>query len=165
MKKYLGALLSLWIGALALADTRAPVANLPTTAGESTADTLKQLERDWATAMKSGDGDLVGRLLGDDWREVSNDGSTLTKEQLVAGVRSGRVKVESIEFGPLNVKVLGDVAVVQGSHLEKSTVNGQRSSAEVIWMDVFANRDGKWLVVRSQSAARVQVASRPRWPI
>jgi ketosteroid isomerase-like protein len=155
MKRTVGALLTICIGALALADTRVP----------STAETLKQLERDWAVAIKAGDGEQVGRILGDDWVEVSNDGRKLTKEQLIAGVKSGRVKVESIEFGPMDVKVLGDVAVVQGSHVEKSTANGQRISGEVVWMDVFANRDGNWVVVRSQSAARVEVASRPRWPI
>jgi ketosteroid isomerase-like protein len=156
MKRTVGALLTICIGALALADTRAP----------TTAETLKQLERDWAVAIKAGDGEQVGRILGDDWVEVSNDGRKLTKEELIAGcVKSGRVKVESIEFGPMDVKVLGDVAVVQGSHVEKSTTNGQRISGEVVWMDVFANRDGKWVVVRSQSAARVEVASRPRWPI
>jgi len=155
MKRTVGALLTICIGALALADTRAP----------STAETLKQLERDWAVAIKAGDGEKVGRILGDDWVEVSNDGRKLTKEHLIAGVKSGRVKVESIDFGPMDVKVLGDVAVVQGSHVETSTTNGQRISGEVVWMDVFANRDGKWVVVRSQSAARVEVASRPRWPI
>jgi ketosteroid isomerase-like protein len=155
MKRTVGALLTICIGALALADTRAP----------STAETLKQLERDWAVAIKAGDGEQVGRILGDDWVEVSNDGRKLTKEHLITGVKSGRVKVESIDFGPMDVKVLGDVAVVQGSHVETSTKNGQRISGEVVWMDVFANRDGKWVVVRSQSAARVEVASRPRWPI
>jgi hypothetical protein len=83
----------------------------------------------------------------------------------MAGITSGRVKVESIELGPLDVKLLGDVAVVQGSHIEKSTMYGQHSSAEVVWMDVFANRGGKWVVVRSLAAARSEEASRPRWPI
>jgi ketosteroid isomerase-like protein len=155
MKRTVGALLTICIGAAALADTRAP----------TTAETLKQLERDWAVAIKAGDGEQVGRILGDDWVEVSNDGRKLTKERLIAGVKSGRVKVESIELGPMDVKVLGDVAVVQGSHIEKTTTNGQRISGEVVWMDVFANRDGNWVVVRSQSAARVEAASRPRWPI
>jgi len=164
IKSTVGALLTICIGAIALADTRVPT-NTPIAEGESTAETLKQLERDWAVAIKAGDGEQIGRILGDDWIEVSNDGRKLTREQLIAGVKSGRVKVESIEFGPLDVKVLGDVAVVQGSHVEKSTTNGQRISGEVVWMDVFANRNGKWVVVRSQSAARVEVASRPRWPI
>ena len=164
MKKTVGALLTICIGAIALADTRA-LTNTPKTESASTAETLKQPERDWAGAMKTGDSALIGRILGDDWVEVSNDGRKLTKEQVIAGVKSGPVKVESIEFGPMDVKVLGDVAVVQGSHVETSTTNGQRVSGEVVWMDVFANRNGKWVVVRSQSAARVESAPRLRWPI
>ena len=164
MKKTVGALLTICIGAIALADTRA-LTNTPKTESASTAETLKQLERDWAGAMKTGDSALIGRILGDDWVEVSNDGRKLTKEQVIAGVKSGPVKVESIEFGPMDVKVLGDVAVVQGSHVETSTKNGQRIIGEVVWMDVFANRNGKWVVVRSQSAARVESAPRLRWPI
>jgi ketosteroid isomerase-like protein len=164
MKRAVGALVTICIGALALADTRAPT-KTPITEGESPAETIKELEQDWAVAIKAGDGEQIGRILGDDWIEVSNNGKKLTKGQLIAGVKRGRVKVESIEFGPLDVKVLGDVAVVQGSHVEKSTTKGQRTGGEVFWMDVFANRDGKWVVVRSQSAARVEVASRPRWPI
>jgi ketosteroid isomerase-like protein len=156
MKKTVGALLAISIAAIALADTRAPA---------STAETLKQLEQDWVDAMKAGDGEQIGRILGEDWIGVSNDGRKLTREQLIAGIKSGRVKVESIELGPLDVKVLGDAAVVQGSHVERSTMNGQTISGEVVWMDVFANRNGKWVVVRSQSAARVELASRLRWPI
>jgi ketosteroid isomerase-like protein len=156
MRKTVGALLTLCIAAIALADTRAPA---------STAETLKQLERDWAEAMRVGDGEQIGRILGDDWVEVTSDGRRLTREQVIAGVKSSRMKVDSIEFGPLDVKVLGDVAVVQGSHVERSTRNGERSSAEMVWMDVFANRNGKWVVVRSQSAARVEAVSRLRWPI
>lgn len=164
MKRTVGALVAICIGALALADTRAPT-KPPISEGESTAETLKELERQWAGAIKAGDSERIGRILGEDWIEVSNDGKKLTRAQLIPGVKSGRVKVESIEFGPFEVKVLGDVAVVQGSHVEMSTTNGQRTRGEVVWMDVFANRDGKWVVVRSQSAARVEVASRPRWPI
>jgi ketosteroid isomerase-like protein len=164
MKRIVGPLLTVCIGALALADTRAPT-NTPITEGESTAETLKQLERDFAVAIRAGDVEKVGRMLDDDWVEFSNDGKKVTKEQLIADVKSGRVKVESIEFGPMDVKVLGDVAVVQGSHVERTTMNGERSSEEVVWMDVFANRGGRWVAVRSQSAARVEVASRPRWPI
>ncbi|MBV8143738.1 MAG: nuclear transport factor 2 family protein [Gammaproteobacteria bacterium] len=164
MTRTMAALLTICIGTTALAETSAP-ASTPTTTGESTAETLKRLERDWADAIQTGDTEQVGRILGNDWIEVSNDGKKLTREQLLAGMKSGRVKVESIKLGPLDVKLLGDVAVVQGSHVEESAANGQQLSGEVVWMDVFANRDGKWVAVRSQSAARVKATSRPRWPI
>jgi ketosteroid isomerase-like protein len=163
MKRLVGALLTMCIGALALADTRIA------TEGERSAETLKQLERDWADAEKAADGAKIGRIVADDWAGVDNDGRKLTKEQLIAHVKSGKDKTESVELGPMDVKVLGDAAVVQGSDIERGTVNGEHTSVEIIWMDVFANRDGKWVCVRSQSArthsAEAEMASRPRWPI
>ena len=165
MKTTLGALLTLGVCALALADVPTPPASTAGAQTESTAATLRQLEREWVSAMQVGDADRIGRILADDWIEVGSDGRKVNKERLMAGLKSSQVKVESIELGPMDVKVLGDVAVVQGSHVEKSTTNGERTSVEVIWMDVLANRSGKWLVVRSQSSARSQETSRPRWPI
>ena len=163
MKRLVGALLTMCIAALALADARIA------TEGQRTAETLKQLERDWADAEKAGDVEKIGRIVADDWTGVDNDGRKLTKQQLIAHIKSGKDKTDSVELGPMEVEVLGDAAVVQGSDTEKGTANGERTSVEIIWMDVFANRDGKWVCVRSQFArahsAQVEMASRPRLPI
>jgi ketosteroid isomerase-like protein len=163
MKRFVGAMFAMCIGALALADTRIA------TEGERTAETLKQLERDWADADKASDGEKIGRIVADDWTGVDNDGRKLTKAQLIAHVKSGKDKTESVELRAMDVKVLGEVAVVQGSDIERGTANGEHTSVEVIWMDVFANRDGKWVCVRSQFArahsAEAETAWRPRWPI
>jgi ketosteroid isomerase-like protein len=162
MKRLFGALLTIGIGALTLADTRLA------TGGEGTVETLTQLERDWADAEKAGDSEKIGRIVADDWIGVDNDGRKLTKEQLIARLKSGSAKAESIELGPMDVKILGNTAVVQGSDIEIGTMNGKHTSVEIIWMDVFANRDGKWVCVRSQSAKAQSggagTASRPRWP-
>ena len=165
MKRTLGALLTLGIGALALAGAPTPPASTAGALAESTAATVKQLEHDWVSAMQAGDAERIGAILGDDWIEVSSDGRKVTKERLMAGIKSGRIKAMSIELGPMDVKVLGDVAVVQGSHVERSTTNGDNTRVDVIWMDVLANRGGKWVVVRSQYSARSEEVSRPRWPI
>ena len=161
MKRLAGALVTVWIVTLALADARAA------TEGERTAETLKQLERDWADAEKAGDSDKIGLMVADDWTGVDNDGGKHTKQQLIAHIKSGKVKTESVELGPMDVKLLGNVAVVQGSDIEIGTTNGKHTSVQMIWMDVFANRDGKWVCVRSQSAraqaAQAEMASRPRW--
>jgi ketosteroid isomerase-like protein len=163
MKTLVGVLLTIWIGTLALADTPAA------TEGERTAETLKQLERDWADAEKDGDSEKIRQIVADDWTGVENDGRKVTKEQLIAHIKSHNDKAESIELGPMDVKVLGDAAVVQGSDIETATTNGKHTSVEMVWMDVFANRDGKWVCVRSQSATAQSgvagTASRPRWPI
>ena len=110
MKRLAGALVTICIVTLAFADAWAA------TEGERTAESLKQLERDWADAEKADDSDKFGRIVADDWIGVDNDGRTITKQQLIAHIKSGKGKTESVELGPMDVKLLGDVGVVQDEH-------------------------------------------------
>ncbi len=148
MRKLLGAILlvSACVG-LAVAQTEKPAAK-----GPSTAEAIKQLEHEWTDAVKGGDADKLSQILADDWTELSFDGKKVTKKDYIADYKSGKSKLESFEFGPMDVKVLGNVAVVQGSDTEKSTTDGKDSSGKFAWMDVFVKRDGKWVAVRSQLA-------------
>ncbi len=148
MKNFSGAVLLVIVSVgLAIAQTATPAAK-----GPSVAQSVKQLEHDWIDAVKAGDADKLGQILADDWSGIGYDGSKQTKQSILADVKSGAIKFESYEFGPMDVKVLGSVAVVQGSDTEKSTTGGKDTSGKWAWMDVFVKRDGKWVVVRSQSA-------------
>jgi uncharacterized protein (TIGR02246 family) len=132
---------------LAFAQTPTPPAK-----GPSVAQALKQLEQDWVDASKAGDIDKLNQILADDWVAIGYNGSKETKQSFLANVKSGADKMTSFEFGPMDVKVLGDVAVVQGSDTEKSTTSGKDTSGKWVWMDVFVKHNGKWVVIRSQSA-------------
>jgi ketosteroid isomerase-like protein len=118
----------------------------------ATADTVKQLEHDWTDAVKAGDADKVGEILADDWRGIGADGSTETKKAYVANVKSGKLKLETFDFGSMDVKVIGSTAIVQGSDSEKGRFDGKEADGKSVWMDVFASRGGKWVAVRSQTA-------------
>lgn len=114
---------------------------------------VTQLENDWIEAEKIGNADKLGAILADDWRAISFDGKITTKKQALADLKSGAEKLESYEMGPMDVKVLGGrIAVVQGSDTEKSSTKGKDTSGKYMWMDVFVERNGKWVAVRSQSA-------------
>lgn len=121
-------------------------------AAASVSDTLKQMEHDWLDAMKAVDIDKLSPMIADDWAGLGPDGVKQTKQGYLDDVKSGKSKIESFEFGPMSVKVIGSVGIVQGSDTEKSTYKGKDSSGKWVWMDVFAKRDGKWQVVRSQTA-------------
>jgi uncharacterized protein (TIGR02246 family) len=153
MNKLAGTVVLLCTGVgLALADAPPPTAAAAAAANASSvSQAIKQLEQDWADALKAGDVDKVSQIVADDWTGLAFDGARETKQSLLAGLKSGKDTAESIENGPLDVKVLGNVAVVQGSDTEKSTSNGKDSSGKYVWMDVFVKRDGKWLAVRSES--------------
>lgn len=146
MKKFAGAVL------LICASVGLVYPQAKKTAGPSVSDSVKQLEHDWTDAMKAGDAEKVAAILADDWSSVGPDGAKDTKSTFVASIKAGDYKLASFEFGPMDVKVIGSIAIVQGSDTEKSTTKGKDSSGKYFWTDVFANRGGKWQAVRSQNA-------------
>jgi hypothetical protein len=122
------------------------------TAASSAADAVKQLEKDWGAAQLTEDLERLGQILADDWAGIGPDGNKMTKAEFLNNVKTGKSKLEAFEPGPMDAKVIGSVAVVQGSDKETSSFDGKNTSGKYVWMDVFVLRAGKWQVVRSQSA-------------
>jgi ketosteroid isomerase-like protein len=120
--------------------------------GASVADTLKQLEQDFGDAIKDVDIDKLNQILTDDWVSLGSSGRILTREGFLSDLKSGNHKLESFEIGPMDVKMLDNVAVVQGCVTEKRTDRGQDTSGKGSWMDVFVKRGDKWVIVRSHSS-------------
>ena len=118
----------------------------------SVADTLKQLEQDMGNAMVAADTDKLNQILTDDWVSLGSSGRILTREAFLSDLKAGNHKLESFEIGPMDVKVLDNVAVVQGTVTEKRTDRGQDTSGHGSWMDVCVKRGDKWVIVRSHSS-------------
>jgi ketosteroid isomerase-like protein len=125
-----------------------------TTAAPSsaTADALKQLEHDWTDAMKAKNADKVAAILADDWVGVGPDGKSENKQQFISDIKTGKDTITSFDFGPMDVKVIGTVGIVQGTNTQKATMDGKDASGKYQWMDVFAKRGDKWVAVRSTLA-------------
>ena len=119
----------------------------------SVAEILKQLEQDFGDAIKALDNDKLNQILADDWRSVGYAGKISSKESFLSNLQSDKsASLKSFELGSMDVKVLGNVAVVQGRVTETRITRGQESSFKGAWMDVFEKRGERWVVVRSQSA-------------
>ena len=147
MKRFLGLMLLLCVFAgMSLAQGAEPRKSAK---GGSAAEELKQVERDWTDATKSGDVNKLSQLIADDWVGLLPDGTKVDKKQYLDGYKSGASKAESVEMGPMDARAIGNAGVVQGSDTEKSTMNGKDSSGKYVWMDVFEKKGGKWQAVRS----------------
>ncbi|MGA2181385.1 MAG: nuclear transport factor 2 family protein [Bryobacteraceae bacterium] len=120
-------------------------------APKPTAEVLKQIENDWVDAQKARNADKLGAILADDWVGLGWSGKTSNKAQALADLKSTDNSLDSIEMGPMKVRVFGTIAIVTGSDTEKSTENGKDSSGKYIWTDVFAKRAGQWKAIASQS--------------
>jgi hypothetical protein len=122
---------------------------------------LTQIERDWSqVGMKKENLDkdtkTLDRVLADDWIGLDFLGTASTKAQSIANLKSGTSTLQSVELGPMKVRVFGNTAVVTGSDTEKSTYKGKDSSGKYVWTDVFVNRNGRWQAVSSETTKVAQ---------
>ena len=118
----------------------------------SEVDAVKQVERHWTDAQKTKNIEKLKEIIGDDWIGLGYDGNRSSKQDFIDNIKSGGSKLESFTFTEMDVKIVGNVAIVQGGDTEKSSTNGEDTSGKWVWMDVFVKRDGQWQAVRSQSA-------------
>lgn len=116
----------------------------------SDSDILKKLEIDWADASKAVDVNWCSQIVADDWRLVGANGIVKTKEIALRAMQTRDYKLESTDFGSMDVKMFGNVGVVQGSTTVHLLEDGRHTSYRWAWMDVFEKRGDKWVVVRSQ---------------
>jgi len=151
MKAFTKMVLVLILSGAASFDTVLAQPPRPASQAPGVADTIKQLEQEWADAMIAADIPRLSQIVADDWIE-GYPGKTATKASFLDHVKSGKHKLEACEFGPREVKVLGDVAVLQGSVTETRITDGQSSTFRVAYMDVWVKRGDRWVVVRSYAS-------------
>lgn len=120
---------------------------------------ILKLEREWYEATKTHNAEAVKRNVADDAVIVYPDGSTATKADEVRTIESGSITADSFEMVDPKVTVIdADSAFITGRGIiknGKNVVPGQKKpidiSGEYRFLDVYAKRDGKWLVVASQA--------------
>jgi ketosteroid isomerase-like protein len=115
-------------------------------------DELVALEASWSKAIVANDSAAVGRILADDWTGQNPSGKVTTKAKALADMKSGDNKSTSMTNHDVRVRIIGDVAIVQGMDDEKSTSKGKDVSGTYIWTDVFQKRSGHWVAVASQGS-------------
>jgi ketosteroid isomerase-like protein len=138
--------------ALVLADSQRAPFNDPTDVAA-----VKQVGQEMGDAMVAVDIDKLNQIFADDWATTGTGGKIVTKEKVLSDFKSGKDKPLSFELGPIDVQVLGNVAVAHGSVTEKRVRDGKDVSGELVYMDLLEKRAGKWAVVRS-AGARVVLA-------
>jgi ketosteroid isomerase-like protein len=116
------------------------------------AEAIAQLEKRTGDAMVAKDVDALGEIYADDWMTVRSNGSVYTKASLLGDFTSGKHTLLAFELGPMNVQVLGEVALAQAHVTEKRVEDGKDISGEFVFMDLLERRGGKWVIVRTLGA-------------
>ena len=111
---------------------------------------LINIEAQWSKAGVDHDLAAVDRIVAADWTGQDKSGKVSHKADIIADMKSGKAKSTSMTNRDVRVRIMGDVAVVQGGDDEKSMYDGADTSGSYSWTDVFQKRAGKWVVVASQ---------------
>jgi ketosteroid isomerase-like protein len=112
---------------------------------------LITIENQWAEATLKGDVQTLDRLYSDEYFAVSADGTTYTKAQHLADIKSGNFKLATYKLDELKVRLHGEVAVVTGRNTMTGTYMGKDISGAYRFTDVFVKRGGRWQVLTTQA--------------
>lgn len=116
--------------------------------------TLHELEQRLAAAWVKGDRAFIESLLADDWAVTDPSGRVLTKRQVLDETfASSDRRIEAMTVDEVEVRLLGDAAVVTGRTRATGSYRGQSGTAILRFTDVFHYRDGRWQVVASQGTS------------
>jgi ketosteroid isomerase-like protein len=119
--------------------------NVPTTEKK-----IADFEAALGQAMIHRDIATLSNLVADDWTIQNDSGAMGTKGGFINDVKSGALVVTSFRLHDVHVRVLGNVAFVQGSDDEESSYKGKANSGTYNWLDVWVNRNGHWVSVATQ---------------
>jgi ketosteroid isomerase-like protein len=112
--------------------------------------TINNAEAALGEAMIHKDLATLDKLVAEDWTIQSDSGTMGTKAGFLDDVRSGALVVSSFKLHDVRVRVLGNVAFVQGFDDEVSSYKGKDNSGTYNWLDVWEKRDGRWVSVATQ---------------
>ena len=140
MKRSLTPLLAIILVALAAAPCAHAQDN---TAIESK---LKQMEDDWAKALKAKDQASVGNMVADDYAGINSKGEHQNKTQLLDEIKTSTDTLSESTNDSMEVHVYGpSLATVVGTSTEKGKdKDGKQFSHSFGWVDTWTERNGKW---------------------
>ena len=118
---------------------------------QSTQQILEQLERDWIAALQTNNVAFIDSVLAPEFIATYGDGTRADKTRELQMVKEFNQQVDEWIVDEFTIKVFGDTAVVWFTNRMTGPVQGKPTQIVSRYMDVFVNRDGKWLCVASQS--------------
>jgi ketosteroid isomerase-like protein len=138
----------------------ASIVDAQTTEGKSapvrrSEQTIRDLERRYAGAVMRQDIKTLGSILADDFIATSSRGEVRNKKQELDDIKPALkpdpdFAMEAFEVDDVNVRILGDMAIVTGRSKLKVRYKGQSSTGLFRFTRVYAKRKHRWEAVCQQ---------------
>ena len=113
-------------------------------------------DRRWAQALVKQDVPALKALYADDLVYVHSGGNRETKAEFIRRVETGGLKYESLELVDPNVRVYGNVAVVNGMFDVRVMSDGSPINTRVVYIHVYTRQADAWRMVAHQTTRAPQ---------
>jgi uncharacterized protein (TIGR02246 family) len=121
-------------------------------------DSVKQAEKDWASAVVKKDYSILNRVLADDLAYTHSDGRLDTKQSLIESLKSGKQTYDAAEHQSIDVRLLGNNVALVRARLRMTAASGGKpgTPANFSVLRVYEQKNGRWQMVGHQSARLAQ---------
>ena len=113
-------------------------------------DSVRAVELSRGQALLRADTAALSRMVADEFIEISRLGQLRTKADNIRDIASGTLRLTSVKYDSLAVRIYGDVAVLTGIADNTGTFRGFPFSGKIRYMRIFVRRDGRWQAVAMQ---------------
>jgi len=114
---------------------------------------LQKVEDSWSTALNQHDQYGLELVLSPLFVDVSASGDVTTRNQQIVGLINQEDKNATIDLHVVTVRMMGDVAVGNGTYDYKHKVNNVAIEEKGIFTHVFQRLHGNWVCVNAQRTA------------
>ncbi len=128
----------------------APVATKATSDESPAIQQFQKIEDSWSTAVNGRDQYGLELVMSPLFVDVSASGDITTRNQQVAQVITGEDKTLHLDQHVITVRMLGDVAVINGTYALHHKVNTAEANEKGVFTQVFERAYGTWLCINSQ---------------
>ena len=116
---------------------------------------VSALDTEYQLAVQNNDAETMDRILADDFILVLGDGSTFTKDDLLASARNKDEIYEYQEDTQQTVRIWGDTAVVTALLRSKGTTHGEPFEHKLWFSDTYVRTPSGWRYAFGQASLKL----------
>ena len=126
------------------------VLTTPLAAQQATEDSVRAVEQARGEALLHADTVALSRMLATEFMEISRLGLVRTRADNIRDISSGDLKLLTVKYDSLSVRIYGAVAVLTGIADNTGQFRGFPFSGKIRYTRVFVRREGRWQAVLMQ---------------
>ncbi|HEX5235688.1 MAG TPA: nuclear transport factor 2 family protein [Silvibacterium sp.] len=118
---------------------------------------FQKIEDQWSSALVKQDQFTLETILSPTFVNISAAGEITSRDEAVAAMfEKGLPQAMTMEQRVVNVRIIEDVAVVDGTYVEQRKLNGVRSEERGVFTHIYQRVREVWVCLQSQRTAVIE---------